>query len=422
MNASKLILVILIFVLACVAWLVLGQTISARTALSEKTLRQDVDRMFGPRLAQEAPLLAVERSAEVAMRPPDESAVDVVFVHENRYRGLIWFSVYRVVFDATYTFRNDHEVEGRFRMSLPGDANIDDLLVEVGGEAVPVATTNLSIPVLLTPEAPAVVRVRYVTSGQDAWAYAPKTSDGGLRDFRLSVRTNFDEIDYPASGLSPTSVAGPRSDGLPGREAVWEYAQMLPAQNHTIGIVMPSKTDSGTLSARIARFAPVSLFFFFVIMVVIQVLKGWKLHPVNYLLIAAGFFAFHILLAYLVDHLPIHASFWIAAAVSVLLVVSYLRLVLGAKAAILVAGGAQLVYLVFFSYAFFWRGWTGLTVVIGAVVTLFVIMQLTGRIDWEEKLGARSFPRKRAEPSAAPSEARLGPIEGTEAAASSQSP
>ena len=124
-------------------------------------------------------------------------------------------------------------------------------------------------------------------------------------------------------------------------------------------------------------------------MVVIQVLKGWKLHPVNYLLVAAGFFAFHILLAYLVDHLSIHASFWIAAVVSVVLVVSYLRLVLGARAAILVAGGAQLVYLVFFSYAFFWRGWTGLTVVLGAVVTLFVIMQLTGRIDWAERLAPR---------------------------------
>ena len=128
-------------------------------------------------------------------------------------------------------------------------------------------------------------------------------------------------------------------------------------------------------------------------MVVIQVLRGWKLHPLNYLLVAAGFFAFHILLAYLVDHLTLHASFWISAMVSVGLVVSYLRLVLGAKAAILVAGGAQLVYLVFFSYAFFWQGWTGLTVVIGAVVTLFVIMQLTGRIDWEERLAPRRLAK-----------------------------
>ena len=98
--------------------------------------------------------------------------------------------------------------------------------------------------------------------------------------------------------------------------------------------------------------------------------EGLRLHPLNYLLIAAGFFAFHVLLAYLVDHVTIHLAFWIAAAVSVFLVVSYLRLVLGAKAAIRYAGAAQMVYLVFFSYAFFWRGWTGLTIVIGAILTL----------------------------------------------------
>jgi len=389
------VVLVLIFVTASVAWLVLGQTISARTALSKRTLGSDVDRMFGPRLVQQAPVLAFPAAGEAAEeRPPDESRIEVSFDHENRYRGLIWFSVYRVVFDATYTFRSAGPESGTFRMTLPGEANVDDLRVEVGGEAVSVATTDLRVPVSPGPDAPAVVRVRYVTSGQESWAYVPRAEGGGLKSFDLRVRTNFDDVDYPANGLSPTTRAGPRSDGLPGVEAAWSYAQMLPARNHSIGIVMPSMTDSGTLSARISTFAPVSLLFFFVVLVVIQVLKGWRLHPLNYVLVAAGFFAFHVLLAYLVDHLPIHASFWIAAAVSVLLVVSYLRLVLGAKAAILVAGGAQLVYLVFFSYAFFWHGWTGLTVVIGAVVTLFVIMQLTGRVDWEEKLATHRARRQ----------------------------
>ena len=45
---------------------------------------------------------------------------------------------------------------------------------------------------------------------------------------------------------------------------------------------------------------------------------------------------------------------------------------------------AQLVYLVLFSYAFFFEGYTGLTVTIGAVLTLFVLMQITARVDWGE--------------------------------------
>jgi inner membrane protein involved in colicin E2 resistance len=131
----------------------------------------------------------------------------------------------------------------------------------------------------------------------------------------------------------------------------------------------------------------VSLLFFFVVLVVIQVLRGWRLHPLHYLQLAAAFFAFHVLLAYLVDHVPLEPAFWIAAATSMLLVVSYLRLVLGARAAILVAGGAQLAYLVLFSYAFFWEGVTGLTIVLGGIGTLFLVMQLTGRLDWDRVLG-----------------------------------
>ncbi len=76
-------------------------------------------------------------------------------------------------------------------------------------------------------------------------------------------------------------------------------------------------------------FAPVSLLFFFTVLFTVVVLKRIALHPMHYLFIAAGFFAFHILLAYLVDLVDIHRAFWIAAGVSVLLVVGYMRLVAG---------------------------------------------------------------------------------------------
>jgi inner membrane protein involved in colicin E2 resistance len=105
----------------------------------------------------------------------------------------------------------------------------------------------------------------------------------------------------------------------------------------------------------------------------------------NYFFLAAAFFSFHLLLAYLVDHLQIHASFLISSAVSLFLVVTYLRRAAGLRSAIVrEAALAQLVYLVLFSYAFFFEGYTGLTVTIGAVLTLFVLMQITARVDWGE--------------------------------------
>jgi hypothetical protein len=71
----------------------------------------------------------------------------------------------------------------------------------------------------------------------------------------------------------------------------------------------------------------------------------------------------------------------------VFLVVSYLRVVAGARFALVEAGAAQLFYLVLLSYAFFIPGAAALTVTIGCIVTLFIVMQMTARVRWAEKFG-----------------------------------
>jgi hypothetical protein len=60
-------------------------------------------------------------------------------------------------------------------------------------------------------------------------------------------------------------------------------------------------------------------------------------------------------------------------------------LVVGLRFATREAALAQFVYLVMFSYAFFLQGFTGLAITIGSIVTLFVVMQVTGRTRWSEK-------------------------------------
>ncbi len=153
---------------------------------------------------------------------------------------------------------------------------------------------------------------------------------------------------------------------------------------------MPQKLQPGPLAGRISYFAPVSLFFFFFLVFILTTLRGIDLHPMNYFFLACAFFAFHLLLAYLADHISIHAAFAICSAMSIFLVVSYLRLVVSLRFAAVEATLTQFIYLVLFSYAFFFEGLTGLTVTIGAILTLFVVMQMTGRIRWEEKFARRA--------------------------------
>ena len=83
-----------------------------------------------------------------------------------------------------------------------------------------------------------------------------------------------------------------------------------------------------------------------------------------------------------------HVAFLSAAAVSLALVVSYLRVVTGMRDALLKAGAAQAIFLVLFSYAFFFEGFTGLAITVGAILTLFVLMQMTARVSWDDVFSA----------------------------------
>jgi inner membrane protein involved in colicin E2 resistance len=127
-------------------------------------------------------------------------------------------------------------------------------------------------------------------------------------------------------------------------------------------------------------------------MFVFTTLKKVKIHPMNYFFVAAAFFSFHLLLSYLVDHIPIHAAFWICSAVSIFLVVSYMRLVVGGRFAFIEIALSQLVYLVLFSYTFFFKGYTGLAITGMCICTLFVVMQFTGKVDWEQVFAKSDKP------------------------------
>ena len=98
-----------------------------------------------------------------------------------------------------------------------------------------------------------------------------------------------------------------------------------------MGMVMPQRVQPGPLAAAMSMSAPISLGLFMVWIYVLGLLRGIDVHPVNHMFIAAAFFSFHLLFGYSADHLPVEAAFVLSSVVSVVLVVSYLRLVVGAS-------------------------------------------------------------------------------------------
>jgi inner membrane protein involved in colicin E2 resistance len=220
--------------------------------------------------------------------------------------------------------------------------------------------------------------VKYRSQGLESWRYHFGGEVAQVRNFQLKMTTNFRDIDFPDNTLAPAV----KTETDNGWELTWESKNLL--SGFQIGMILPEKLQPGPLAGRISYFAPVSLLFFFFLMFIITTIRGIDLHPMNYFFLACAFFAFHLLLAYLVDHISIHVAFVVCSLVSLGLVISYLRLVVGLRFAAVEAGLAQLIYLVLFSYAFFFKGFSGLAVTIGSIITLFIVMQLTARIRWSE--------------------------------------
>lgn len=406
---KRIIAIAFIFICTSVCWAILGGTIFSRTYDSGATSSSRVASTWGTEQNQGPPTASfttkvqtkeeVTENGKKVLRLKEEeyqtplalesSAIDVDLNLEHRQKGLLWFSTYKVDFAGTYTFHNpsDKEQLVDFTLQFPTPQAIyDNLVFTVNGSPASISNENSSAKASVKIRAGEIAKlaVGYRSQGLNQWRYSFGDAQvTQVRGFLLRMKTNFKDIDFPDNTLSPTD----KKETSSGWDLTWSYNSLL--SGFQIAMVMPEKLQPGPLAGKISFFAPVSLFFFFFLMLIITTMRGIDLHPMNYFFLAAAFFSFHLLLAYLVDHISIHASFAISAAVSVFLVVSYLRLVVGIRFASREAALAQFIYLVMFSYAFFLKGFTGLAITIGSVLTLFVVMQVTGRIRWTDKFAAK---------------------------------
>jgi len=405
---KRLFAVAFIFCCTSAAWMILGGTIMSRTGSTTDRLRDHVQSIWGAPHVQTAPsaeyslpvnyvetvtengvqrVIAKTRLDYYTVRP-DSSDIAVDLQSENRRKGLLWYSTYKVAFRGNYVFTNREKNTKTLRLMLPlpaAQAVYDDLHFVVNGQPfTPLTEKETAQLPFDVPYGQSVhLQVAYRSQGLDSWKYSFGSAVTTVENFHLRMTTNFKDIDFPDNTLAPAG----KHETPGGWQLDWDYKNLL--SGYSIAMTLPEKLQPGPLASEISFFAPVSLFFFFFLIFIVTTLRNIDLHPMNYFFLSAAFFAFHLLLAYLVDHLDINVSFAISAAVSVLLVVTYLRLVIGTQFAIREAALGQIIYLVMFSYAFFFKGLTGLAITIGAILTLFVVMQMTGRIRWSERFAAR---------------------------------
>ncbi len=412
----RMIAVGLIWFGCSIAWLVLGGTVTSRTSEQQSQLWTAVGGLYGSELVQAAPHAThpVEREhleyvdfpggqretrrttrTERLPVPLASQDVKVSLDLDQRRKGLLWFATYQAAFDGTWRVTAPAEVKGPLTFVLPlapGAAAYDELVVEVDGRPLTDAfrAGQVEVPLTLKGGETAAVRVAYRAGGLDEWRYQLGQNVEQHRDLRVEIQTDFDAYDFPAGTLSPTRHGFANGKGT----IVWESAALVTRLD--LGVAAPKNLNPGPFVSRLTFFAPVALLFFFFALFVLVEVREFRLHPMHYLFLAAGAFAFHLLLAYLADHLVLEVAFLIAAGTSVLLVGTYLARAISTRFAVLYGGPAHLVYLVLFSAAFFSPGTTGLTIAVGAVLSLMWAMHVTAHVKWEERFGTRGGAQAKA--------------------------
>ncbi|MDH3465966.1 MAG: inner membrane CreD family protein [Gammaproteobacteria bacterium] len=392
MTGPRMFAVFLVFVVGVIGWGILGSASHLRSTDRSSNLSRAVQQLWGQPIVQSAPSFTVNVPGTDRERPllPSANEIDVTIELDHRRKGLIWYSLFEVDFRGSYTISNNAGIAQRARIqfAFPSkDATYRALQFLIDGVSQDIeidTTTGLRHLLPLAPDQSRTIEVRYRTRGLDSWRYELAAHGNRVKNLDFKLHTNFQRIDYLEASLSPMAQ---QQTGT-GMQISWRANDLVTRQG--IGVLMPEEMNPGPLSARMSFFAPVCLLFFFVLITAICILRKIDIHPMHYLFVNAGFFAFHLIFAYFVDVVDVHITFAIASAVSVILVISYLAAALGRRFPWHIAAIGQLFYLVLFSYSFFLEGMTGLTITVASVITLAVLMWMTARLDWSEVFGSKS--------------------------------
>jgi inner membrane protein involved in colicin E2 resistance len=410
-SAMKRNIAALVFIFICtsIAWMILGGATTARTHGQDTKLKAAVGQLWGTVQSQYAPYIYYQTTKQTQIKRVsgsetieetkietfdhpvtlEASDIDIDFHLEHRKKGLLWYSVYNIAFHGVYTIAN-HTGQTRrfyFEYAFPTvDGIYDDFSIVVDKKKIrefkPISGRIVEF-VDIEPDQIKDVEVAYQSQGMDEWWYIFGSGVSHIRNFQLTMDTDFDRIDFSENSVSPTQKV--KKDK--GWQLRWQYDDLI--SGIQISLNMPQKVNPGPFVSRVTFFAPISLFLFFFLLLIITAIKDIRVHPMNFFFVAAAYFSFHLLLAYLADHVDIHIALLIASAVSIFLVISYMRIVANAKFAFLEIGISQFVYLVLFSYTFFLTGYTGLAITILCILTLFIVMQLTAKINWEEQFSKK---------------------------------
>jgi inner membrane protein len=250
--------------------------------------------------------------------------------------------------------------------------------------------TVLSAPVAIEPdrEAPVAFELKLSVAGTESFSSLPLARTNNVR-----MRSS-----WPDPSFTGSLLPARRSVTAAGFDASWkildlnrDYGQHWDAGNNDVagrlqasafGVKLYQPGGVYQQNDRAGKYSLLFIALTFVAFFLFEVLKGLRLHPVQYLLVGAAMTSFYVLLLALSEQIGFGPAYAVAAAVVVLVVAGYAMAALRARSAGMALGGVlTLVYAILYGLI----GAEQYALLIGSVVLVAVIallMYLTRRIDW----------------------------------------
>jgi inner membrane protein len=341
---------------------------------------------------------------------PETLRISGDLVPQQRYRGIYESTVYTAAVTVHATF-------GPVRISASPEEQVDahfaDATVAFGvadlrgiDQAVGIEAGGRKLeaePDIVEGPIPTGIRARF-----DAAAFAPTGFDvqvrlslRGTEDFQTLPLGKETIVDLRSAWPSPSFGGAflPRTrdiqaHGFTASWSVLHYNRNIPQtwsdagmtwdkiKDLRFGVSLKEVADHYQKSTRAVKYAILFILLTFVTCFVLEILGGFALHPVQYLLVGAAVSLFFLLLVSLSEHLAFGLAYAIASAMTILVIVGYSWAILRGGWNVAVLGSVTVVLYVFLYVVLQLEDYALLVGSLGVFAALATVMWATRRIDW----------------------------------------
>jgi len=205
------------------------------------------------------------------------------------------------------------------------------------------------------------------------------------------------QCDWPDPGFEGSMLADKKKITAEGFSAEWntnEYNSSVPktwidgdprnSQNSMFGVRLVQTVDHYQKNMRSVKYALLIISLSFLIFFFYEILKGYKVHPVQYILIGLALSLFYLLLLSFSEHLGFNAAYLIAGSATVVLVTWYSSTILQAGKGVLTLGGTLGGLYIYIFVLLQMENYALLAGSIGLFVILAAVMVLSRKLDWNK--------------------------------------